>query len=384
MSRAVASVGMVLFGINALRGIHPRLWLRERWWLMGVAWVGMYALSYFWSDNIPIWWDWVQVKLPFLLLPLSFAYLPAFTQKQLQAFTVSISLLLLGGVAYSLSFFLKDPTLYISQYKYSKVLPTPVYHEHIRFSLAVSLFVVWCVYYWNQAEETWLRWFIIFTVVVLSIYLHILAAKSGLVVWYLFLLLSFIYLLFQKKTRLIGLGIFAVMIIWVVVAYQQLPTFKERIGYVQTTLTAYKDGSRTADFSDIGRVISYNIGYKLIMQHPLYGVGVGDMLDEMRKGYTLWYPQVPMERRLLPHNQLMIVALGCGIPAMLLFAAWLLAPLLKVQRNRSGFFFVVVWLALLLALMVEPMFEVQFGVFVFLFFFLWQRHAMLHEGSPEN
>ena len=70
VSRALLSVGMMLFGLNGLIGVHPKQWLKQKWWLLGVLWVGMYLLSYFWSGDIGYWHTRCEVKLPILLLPL--------------------------------------------------------------------------------------------------------------------------------------------------------------------------------------------------------------------------------------------------------------------------------------------------------------------------
>jgi len=83
ISPAVLSMSMILFGISSLRDVPPARWLKNKWWLMGIAWIAFYALSYFWSDDKGMWSVSLQVKLPFLLLPLAFAYTPRFSDAQL-------------------------------------------------------------------------------------------------------------------------------------------------------------------------------------------------------------------------------------------------------------------------------------------------------------
>ena len=132
----------------------------------------------------------------------------------------------------------------------------------------------------------------------------------------------------------------------------------------------------------MGRLISYRLAVDIIKAHPFNGVGAGDMQQEMEKGYMAKYPQVPAEYRLIPHNQFLIVCLGCGIPALVLFSVWAFFPATWGRGAKGRFFLLVTWLSLLLALMVEPMLEVQFGVFVFLFFLLWQRHTLTIAPPP--
>src|SRR5690348_10971879 len=96
-SPAILSISMMIYGVNGLWGVHPRRWIKDKWWLLGVAWVAFYAISYFWSENKASWGISVQVKLPFLLLPLAFAYTPRFSAKQIRILTLWIGLILLAG-----------------------------------------------------------------------------------------------------------------------------------------------------------------------------------------------------------------------------------------------------------------------------------------------
>lgn len=377
VSRAVLSLAMMGFGLTALVGVHPRRWLRERWWLLGLAWIGLYALSWFWSNDAGYWNTRLQVKLPVLLLPLAFAFTPAFSYLHQKIYTIVLCLLVLFAAGYSFYFFVQDPEHYIQGYIFSHVLPTIPKNDHIRTSLAVAAAVLWCVYWFPQIRERYLRWLVGVTVLVASIYLHVLAARTGLAAWYIFIVGYTVYLTVRKRTRWMGIGLIALFSVGTVAAFKYIPTLRERVGYFQYTLIVLEEQGLTGDYSDMGRFMSYDIAQKLIREHPWRGVGAGNILDTMKSGYDRWYPQVKDEQRLIPHNQFLTVGVACGLPCMLLFIAWVLYPVLKLPRNRSGFFFFILWCMMLVPLMVEPVLEIQFGVFVYLFFLLWQRHAML-------
>ena len=91
VSRAGLSIFMFLFGINALRDVPVRQWLQQKWWLLGLAWVAIFAISGLWSEDKGQWNDHLQTKLPFLLLPLAFSYQPRFSGGQLRFFTISVA-----------------------------------------------------------------------------------------------------------------------------------------------------------------------------------------------------------------------------------------------------------------------------------------------------
>lgn len=208
VSRAVLSVAMVLMGANALRQVPIRQWLAAKWWWLGLGWIALYALSWFWSQDKAEWNNHVQVKLPFLLLPLSFFCLPKFTSAQMRIYTLGMNIIMLSGIAYSLSFFFKDPVLYKTGYDYSHLLPTPVYRDHISFSAAIATCFIWLVYFFPKTKTRTEKTVILITAAVFAVYLHILAAKTGLVILYIFFIGASLYLLFRQHF-LAGLGIVA-------------------------------------------------------------------------------------------------------------------------------------------------------------------------------
>ena len=385
VSRVALSISMFLFGINAIRDVSPRQWLKQKWWLLGMIWVAIYAVTYFWSDDKANWHTRLEVKLPFLLLPLAFSFLPPFSKKQLQIFTVTTALLFVAASMYSVSFLIREPAYYISQYKQSHVLPTLPKYDHIRASLAIVLFMIWSIYVWPSLQGKTAKWIVGTSLFLLVIYVHILAAKSGMVSLYIFVVLWGIYLAFGKK-KLLGFLIIISIPISFFIAIKCIPTFYERANYVGFSVIMFRNGDTTGKYGDIARIMSYRLATRLIAAHPLTGVGTGDMHTEMNHAYDIYYPATPVEGRLIPHDQFLIVALGCGIPAMIIFLIWVFMPLAQIRRNRAGFFFFAVWFLLFLQLLIEPVLEVQFGVFLYLFFLLMQKHelpAIKREALPQ-
>ena len=380
LSRAVLSIAMIAFVLNAVRDIHPLYWFKQKWWLLGFCWVGMYTLSYFWSHNIGEWGERFQVKIPVLLFPFAFAFMPQLSAKQLQAFTIAAALLFLCGACYSIYPLIGNVHNVVDDYVVSHLLRTPAEDDHILFSLSITLFIAWCVYVFPQLSKGFVRWVIGITVVLLSVYLHVLAARTGLFLWYLFVVAWAIYISI-KKSKWIGISIIASLLVFSTLAITYIPTFKMRIGYMSYMMMVYKQGEMTANYSDMGRWISYDVAVKAIARHPLMGVGAGDMMDTMKAGYDKLYPGTKDEQVLLPHNQFLTVALACGIPTALLFAIWVFMPLTWLKRDREGFFFYIAWQILFIQLMIDPVLEIQYGVFVYLFFLLWQGHYYIKRSK---
>jgi O-antigen ligase len=384
VSKAILSVATFFYGLNAIRGVSPRLWLKNKWWLVGLAWLLLYAVTWFWSDDKGYWESGLQVKLPFVLLPLAAGYPLRFTPKQISILNVGIALILLAGVGYSLSFLVRDPVKYIYEYKFSHLLPTPAKQDHIRFSISIVLFIIWCISSWQQIPAKAVRWFLGISIGIFVLYMHILAAKSGLLAFYLFLFLWGGYISFVKR-KIAGLIVIISIPVIFMLAVTFVPTFSARKAYFLYTIGQLNDGDRSGRFGDISRLMSYKIALDIIKEHPIGGVGAGDIMTEMKKGYEKYYPDVEDSARLLPHNQFLIIAIAAGIPAALIFAIWVVVPLTRLRKNKESFFLFVVWLILLIQLAIEPVLEVQFGVFVYLFFLvlMLQQLPVIKRETPE-
>jgi O-antigen ligase len=376
VSRLFLSLGMIFFGINALWGIHPKKWLHNKWWLAGVAWVAIYALTWFWSDDKEMWGALLQIKLPVLFMPIAFAALPRFTDKQVQALAVGMGLMLFSGACYSISFLLLHYAYYIKMYNVSHMFPTPVYGDYICFSITNSLFVVWCIAIWPRLKVNRVKYLLAVIAVCLVVYNHVLASKSGLISLYVCMVGWCIYYIIAKRSVYAIIAILSLPIV-LGLAIKYIPTLHERKVHIIYTYYRLRSHDKTGTLGDISRLISYDIAVKLIKEHPFIGTGTGDMLTEMGKGYDKWYPEVTDPRnRLIPHNQFLTLGLGCGIPAMLIFITWVFMPLANIRRNREGFFLFIIWLALFIQLMIEPFLEGQFGMFVYLFFLLLFRQLI--------
>lgn len=375
--RAILSASMLLFCANALWCIPLKQHLQNKWWLLGLLWVGLYVISYFWCEDIPYWQERVQVKLPFVFLPLAFSSLPFIGQRYLKLFTFGIIIILFAGTLYSLSFLLTNPEQVFKGYFFSTLIPTPAYKDHIRFSIFAAWVVLWCFYILTKLNTKTEKYLVGAAAVYFILFLHLLAARSGLLVLYLFAFCYFIYIIIKGKLGK-ALLLSVISITCVCILYQKVPSFKYRMLYIKLTYEEYKRGNLTADFSDMGRLISYQLAAKVIREHPVAGVGVGDVREEMKHMYEKYSPDTLPEQRIVPHNQFMEVAMGLGLIGLLAFSAWYGYLLRGIRRYPGAFYLVACWLGFLASMMVEAMLEVQFGVFVFLFCFLWIQKAIVY------
>lgn len=372
--RAVLSLSMFLFFLNSIWNTKPKQWAEQKWWLWGLSWLALYAISFFWSTDIPYWQERVQVKLPFLIFPIAMGCLPTLKAKHYQTLTLGLNTLAVIACIYSLSFYFRDSENIVSGYSYSKVLRTPAYKDHIRFSIFIAWVIIWGAYMAPKLKNKALSITSITCLLFLAIYLHILAVRSGLLMLYSFAFIYIVFLFLQKKF-LQSLIIILSSILVVGTLYKTTPSFQSKIHYVIYSFNEYKNGNKTADFSDIGRIISYQLAAKIIQENPVLGVGAGDIRAEMKSKYEVYSPNTKPEQRIVPHNQLLEVTLAGGVVTLVVFMIWLFYPIRNIKKNRDGLYLMATWFGLFLCLMVEAMLEVQFGVSIYLFCFLWVQKA---------
>ncbi|WP_118949758.1 O-antigen ligase family protein [Taibaiella helva] len=373
-SRALLSFSMLVLFLNTF---HPdklkQTWLtfrQSRFAICCILFFLTYLLSGLWSTDTVNWAQFIKIKLPFVFLPFTLLNTPFGDARFRKVTTGGILTVLLAGMLYSFAPLLSDPH-YLSTHQH---LPSPLEGDYIRFTMALVFgiqFVFW--FFLIKGKSSFNRKqsiFLLLWALLATAYIHIQAAKSGLLCFYV-LLGVFALSLFRGKrlwiaaTGLVvavGLGVASIFII---------PSLRTQVNNalreqeIWEKNDAAKFGS-TASF--VPRLLSYKIATSLIAAHPVLGVGAGDMKLAIDNVYQHKYPGIPVVARILPHNQFICTALAVGIPLSLILIAMVVAPMYDRRRN---IFTVSTFLVLLLGLLIEPMLETQYGIFVYLFFTLF-------------
>ena len=105
----------------------------------------------------------------------------------------------------------------------------------------------------------------------------------------------------------------------------------------------------------------------LIKQHPLFGVGTGDIPSAYQRAYDEMQSPLQSQYRHKAHNQYLSITVGFGCIGLLIFLFSLLYPYLALKRNRT-YLYTVFMVILLLSMLPEDTIETQAGVMWFAFF----------------
>lgn len=376
-SRALLSFFMLLVFCTALLPAQLQhnfnRWRNSKFALFSLSFFLIYLVSGLWSLNMDAWLADVTVKIPFAFLPFGMLALPLNKPRFRTYSVIGIIVLQMIVVGYSLTMFYMDTAHYTEGYHRSVSLPTTKYNDHIRFSISLVMSIVMILYMLFDERSTIvkpaLKRILAFTGLLFAVYLHLLAAKAGVLCFYVVLLVFFVVKA-AGRSRLLALFAGLALCALPLAAYWSVPTFRTKVDYVFYEISkTNSDGRYDYTLSDAGRMITYEIGLKYIAQHPWGGAGAGDLMDEMRKGYQQYYPEVPVTQQYGPTNQFLFTAFSVGIPLSLFLVAMVISMFTARVQNRLYLF--ITGLVMLIGMMPEAMLELQFGVFTYLFYILF-------------
>ncbi len=276
------------------------------------------AISGYWSDDKDLWMNSVSVKIPLLTMLLG-TCTTTITRITWQRVILVYLLAVTAGCCYSLYYYWLNYDAVQLSYLQAKVISTPADNDYVRFSWMVVTAVFLGIKYILLQPVKWLKRISAAMVLFLIIYLHILAAKTGLLCLYAG---GFIYLLMiagmQKKWKH-ALASLAVIITVALLSYAVFPTLRNRVQYVVYDFSNYSKGNFMPGYNDAARWLSLKAGYAIMKEQPLSGVGFGDIHTAVNHWHTIHHPASFAYERFSPTNQWLVYGAGSGWPGMLVF-----------------------------------------------------------------
>lgn len=374
---SIGVIGICVVGILDIpRGINPhwlsgiRKGLRDPFaWAVAAAYL-LLLLDVWQTEDWTYYGERLRVKSVLLAVPVGWWGLPRLrTAERRGVLLFFVALILATAVGVTLNYLL-DFTAINQAIKEGRAIPVP--RNHIRFSLLVALATV------AALELARVRAFGRLTVwlvvgALLFAFQHLLAVRSGLVCAYLGIGAMLLVFVLQSGRWRVGVLSLAFLLALPVAGYLTLPSLRGKIDYARYELWRQRNQLDSRAYSDAGRMTSIRLGWELFTEHPLTGVGQGNLRREMDQRYAERLPGVEAKR---PHNQFVSLLAGGGLLLFLpLIGAWLY---LLVGRGRwRDPAFVAVWCILMASCLVENTLENSAGVCLFTFFLYFFRPAPL-------
>jgi len=332
----------------------------------------LYAVTGLYSEDQTYFLNRMRIKLPFLFLPFAFSAIRGVDRKTIHQVMYLFIVVSLSGVIWSLSHFLLDVNAYVESYSKGQILPTPIHH--IRYSIMVAITIAMAIYMLSEKIRFKAKYFLIAVIAFLSIYLHILAVRSGLLTFYILVICLLVHFLLRRRSIKLMFGLGIVTLLAIFISIQYIPTVKKKIGYTRYSLELFTKNENIRELSDSRRLGSIAAGIDLTKRNPIVGVGYGDLMQETNDYLKTRYPQL-IDLELLPHNQYILTASVAGIIGLIFFFLYTIYPIFYLGGIRDSFF-LSSQLMLFASFLVEHTLESQIGVALYLFVLLFSMKMM--------
>jgi hypothetical protein len=327
------------------------------------------AISGLWSSNLNLWADVVRIKLPLLVFPLAFAANWQFSAKQWNWLAAVFLVAVFGGCVWGLADYWQNPASMHEAYLRAKTISTPLENDHVRFSWLVAVAIILCCLLFVMSADNQRRVFLSLLAVFFIIYLHVLSARTGLLSFYIFLLLGCGWLFRKHRKNKWSIGGLFILAALPVISFFALPTFRARVDYFIYDWSYAGKGQYLPGSSDGARTMSLKAGWQMLKENP-WGVGAGDIISETDKWYAANVPQVLPTDKFYPSSEWLMYGGFAGWAGAILFTAIMLLPFLHRPTSHPLF-----WLGLHATAAASFLFdmglEVQYGVFLYAFVVFW-------------
>ena len=373
-SRALLSVSLLLFLVATC--VHPHMGKQLVRFAKTPVLLGMSLLflmpflSGIWSSHMREWSHIIRIKLPLLLLPLAFAGDWQLSKKHWRLVAHVFVLLIVMASGWSLSQYLANKEAIHAGYLQAKVIPTPLENDHVRFSWLVTAGVITAYGLLTTAKKRRAQLAYGIVIIALIVYLHILSARTGLLSFYLVLLLYGGWWLVKSKKIVRSVIVIAIVAALPLLAWYAFPTFQNRIRYFVYDFSYVKSQTYLPGANDGNRAQSLKAGWHILTHHP-FGIGAGDVSDSTLHWYHTHIPHMlPGDQLVLPSSEWLIYGAAGGWLALIVFTGVMFVPLLTapLKSHMAGWAIVLTAAA---SLAFDIGLEVQYGVFLYAFVVLW-------------
>ncbi len=149
--------------------------------------------------------------------------------------------------------------------------------------------------------------------------------------------------------------------------YNMLPGFRSQFEDFVMACQRYINLHDPNSSSMMQRIEYWRTSLLIIKQHPIFGVGTGDLPTVFEEQYRSMKSELAPQNRLRSHNQYLSITIGFGIVGLAWFMLVMFYPAIKT-RNFNNYFYVIFWLIFMLSMLTEDTIENQEGVTFFALF----------------
>lgn len=319
----------------------------------------------------------LEVKLSMILIPIIILIRTSvYRDKQKLIF---LSLIL--GVLFSFIFNITNAYLnYLADGNilnfYYCLLSPSLHPSYIAFYVGVSLIAL--IYYktqlFNSGKIIRVAFPILATIILLT-YLFMLSSKAGIISFAIALSLYASIRIAQRIKPIFAIiaGIIILIIPFIVI--NQIPSLSMRFKEMSNSIKNSKKATIDSEYGSIARMAIIQSTYHMSVENLPWGVGTGDIKDEITKYYVSKGSKTITSQYLNAHNQFAQTTIALGIPGLSILLSFFAFGLITAYRKRN-----IIFLSFLIMLSIQMLFEsmleqqagVIFITLFYSFFCIWK------------
>ncbi len=254
---------------------------------------------------------------------------------------------------------------------------TAVFSLHPSYFSMYSGFSILILLYFFYSERL-KKYHFIFLICILFFLLmiYLLSSKAGIISIAMVSSIYMIFLLIKKTFQWNTIGLLILFLFFLIFAIK----YNNRFGNLKQTSTQHAEKNTQTSESNAVRILILESTTYLIKQNILFGVGTGDIKDELMHEYQKRSMSGAYDHKLNVHNQFLETFLGQGLIGLLLLLFLFLFPL-WVAVKKQNFIFAGFLFLTGVSFIFESMLNTQAGVIFFAFFYSFFAFVPLKENS---
>ncbi|MBH8569162.1 hypothetical protein KB206_09730 [Microvirga sp. STS02] len=369
-SRALIAIAPIVGVVAALA--NPQLrraipgYFRNGAAMRAAAVIVFLLISGLYTSELLVWRHELFRDLTWLAVPLAFTLAVPLTRGQRLAVG---SVFVLGVAAAGLATLVQywqNAAFANEEIIFGKNMPAFTHIFHISFGVMLALGCCWGLLLRREAlASRLLRGALLAAAAAAAITLHVLAYRTGLLVFYTALFAVVVRLLLRRNLAL-GLGLLALLVLGPWAAYHGLESVQQRVEATHWDLEQFTTGHDINHYSLSRRLAAIETAVHVIAQHWLVGVAPADARAAMMTQYDWQGFGLEPENRIEVHNQFLQAMVGGGIVGLALLLAVMFWPLTRPWARRQPAIGVFM-LMQATSMLVDAPLDLQLGLNLFVF-----------------
>ncbi len=339
------------------------------------------AISMFYTKNKTVGGMWLEYRSPlaYLSLILGTCHLSAAQRRKvllLYAFLTAAAAVI--GLVFGIVMYSRSGD---SGYIYNDNLGTLFDKQAVYFAMYVNFAVMIFVYFLHQGfiRSKAFKNLAVLSIIILAGVNYLLASRTSMLILVVFLVGYILYIILKQKRFLTGAILLLGILIMGVLSTKMFPKTTNRFVSVTNSKFEYKnlhpvdhfngETSRENWNSLNTRLAIWNCAGEVIRRNPLFGVGIGDVGDNLIEEYRKNDFYFGIRYNLNAHNQYLDVGMGFGLLGFVIFLGALIVVPLVTAFARKNYLLIFFVSSMAVYLVTEVMLNRNQGI-TFIAFFL--------------